>query len=825
MAELTPKPFSPLSGFMARIFKGAPAYYAKPDLQQYFDSLEYNLARSNKLTMGDVVGSVFLHPDSSWNLGKTSYNLRLVVTDPFTIDFGKFKVPFVGNSLDYVDTLVFEGNSLEQEENLETTVLESQITNVVLLGKSRIVTFLDDPLKGGITGPNIVAPLESSNVLEYYDFSLGVCKGLAVPETQGEKEVLCVVAQFTFYFDVFWKPMVIQNFRTSVSNLDISNSKRYPVVNKVLSSFGQFDWFNKVLDSLTSLALRIDGSNDALVDLYVNKGNNGRFKIITRQDYATTILAGIVRLANDTEVFDTTNNSVALTPYGMYLALGSTKRIYELGVWNMNVTDAISFPHNLGSSWLKAVPSSCSIINDAQDTIFTLFKDSGATFFIDDTNITVQRASTLPFKTTNFSATTLLNRGYAILDVVGVAQQTALTAPIVSVGNDLNLTILLGSTFVETTLEGVINSFSGNLIGSNWSVASGSTPNVQITADPLDSRNATFKFLAAGFWELRFSATASDGVNSSTGSAIIEVTVISESVALPIVNLKHFDNTTTSKDYPINGSGNIILLASVTNLPTNEITSWDFSFRSTIDAQGASVPAYTNWDSQGFSVINNGQVTFYAPRAFGLIQFRARVFTTAGTYTSYSTILQGNVIYTPKLNIFEGYGDPYLPNTGALGVPFLTRVNTSLQFRVRGTIQDPNFKTTWVSETYYLKYDPNNVQQLPNTVVNYTNVVGDLFLSPMTGVYNCSVLADRTALKQAIKSKLLSEGGNMFTNIVTTVADISLGDDVFVLTIECSVLRGTSIPNEVLATNNPPTLARRVRITGNISGETFIEVV
>jgi hypothetical protein len=442
MAELNPKPFLAESGFLSRIFKGAPAYYAKPDLQQYFDSLEHNLDKHNKLVLGDAVGRVILLPDSSWNIDKSIYSLHLGVTDPLVLEVGKFKVPFVGVSLDHVDSLVFDGTNLVQptEPATSPTILESQITNVLLLAKERTVTFSDDPDKGGIIGPGIPSPLESSDVIEYYDFSLGVFKGLDIPETLNGKLVVCVVAQFTFYFDGFWKPLLIQNFRTNHTNMDISGNKRFPVLNKVLSSFGQFDWINKVMDALNSLALRIDGSNDAITDLYVDKGATGRFKIITREDYASTTQAGIIRIATDVEVFDSTNNSTALSPYGMYLALGSTRKIYEIGIWDMLSTDLISFPHNLGADWVKAVPSACSIRNDAGDSIFTFFNDPNGQFFIDDTYITLHRIG-VPFNHADYSDVSVLNRGYVILDLVGVAQTNPLTPPDVDAGADIALAL------------------------------------------------------------------------------------------------------------------------------------------------------------------------------------------------------------------------------------------------------------------------------------------------------------------------------------------------------------------------------------------------
>lgn len=1085
MAELNPKPFLAESGFLSRVFKGAPAYYAKPDLQQYFDSLEHNLDKHNKLVLGDAVGRVVLLPDSSWNIDKAIYNLHLGVTDPFVLEVGKFKVSFVGGSLDHVDSLVFDGTNLVQPTEPATppTILESQITNVLLLAKERTITFADDPDKGGIIGPGITAPLESSDVIEYYDFSLGVFKGLAIPETINGKLVVCVVAQFTFYFDGYWKPLLIQNFRTNHTNMDISGNKRFPVLNKVLSSFGQFDWINKVMDALNSLALRIDGSNDAITDLYVDKGTTGRFKIITKEDYATVTQAGIIRIATDLEVFDTTNNSTALSPYGMYLALGSTRKIYEIGIWDMLSTDLVSFPHNLGADWVKAVPSACSIRNDAGDSIFTFFNDPNGQFFIDDTYITLHRVG-VPFNHADYSDVSVLNRGYVILDLVGVAQTNPLTPPDVDAGADIALDLAslsystpvlrslvkssgayptqlgavnavveldattqnysvnlqykkLGGTtwvtfgtdtnlgqavrnfsncyvtdtnvpmvglysirariivgalelysniitvdfnratgtswgdnstveldfntgntvndtdsisilhppyssiitfknartmsgectissdknvlatnyanaintdfptkllavtvgtkvyvtsragsgnvigdvletagivnvvfipvgtvttsagaasYVEATVTGVINSFVGSITNRGWSVVSGPAGSVQ-QLSATSPNQAIFRFSSVGTWVLRFSATASDGTVTSTGSDLCIVTVSSTVVATPVVTLKHSDNTTAPKTYPITGTGDILLIGSVTDLPTANIQAWEFEYRSMVNENNLIIIGWSAWSSLGFNVVpgNPNQTNFFVNRPYGPIQFRARVQDTSGTWTNYSNVLEGTVDYMANVSMFEASGTPYLPNTGTIGSAPLSTVATSLKFRVRGLVQDPGFLINYNCRTTFVEYDPNNVQALPsdilvynrgyasNTYVNNTQIVdefgtGLIEWTGIEGVFNCNNATGRTQLKNKIKAALQAIGTtlgledpngsyhgttNFFTNVQIVATDVDLGNGIWEIAVSCNIPRGTTQMNETLLTTNPPRLARRVAIIGTITDTWF----
>ena len=1065
MAELNPKPFLAESGFLSRVFKGAPAYYAKPDLQQYFDSLEHNLGKHNKLVLGDAVGRVVLLTDSSWNIDKSIYNLHLGVTAPLVLEVGKFKVPFVGGSLDHVDSLVFDGANLVQPTEPATppTILESQITNVLLLAKERTITFADDPDKGGIIGPGIPAPLESSDVIEYYDFSLGVFKGLNIPETINGKLVVCVVAQFTFYFDGFWKPLLIQNFRTNHTNMDISGNKRFPVLNKVLSSFGQFDWINKVMDALNSLALRIDGSNDAITDLYVDKGATGRFKIITREDYASTTQAGVIRIATDVEVFDPTNNSTALSPYGMYLALGSTRKIYEIGIWDMSSTDLISFPHNLGAAWVKAVPSACSIRNDAGDSIFTFFNDPNGQLFIDDTYITLHRIG-VPFNHADYSDVSVLNRGYVILDLVGVAQTNPLTPPDVDAGADVALDlaylsyntpilrsltkssgsyptqlgavnaviemgagtenysvnlqykrhgnstswftigtdnnlgqavrninnayvtdtaspmvglynirarIIIGSleifsnvisvdftvatgtvwgnnvtatidfntpdafelgdsirilygiavttftcgeefravrvnpgevtissdkavlasnyanainsdyktllalavgksvyvtiragsidsmgdafvlvnstvgnparipatadiipqstvvgtgsasSYVETTVTGVINSFVGSITNRGWSVVSGPAGSVQ-QLSATDPNQAIFRFSSVGTWVLRFSATASDGTGTNTGSALCIITVSSTVSAIPVVTLRHSDNTTAPKTYPITGTGNVLLIGSVTELPTANIQAWEFEYRSMVDENNIILADWSAWSNLGFNAVpgNPNQTNFFVNRPYDSIQFRARVQNTSGNWTPYSNVLEGTISFTATASLIENYGTLTNVGTGNLDTAGNYLVSDILKFRARGIIVNPRFNLWELSRTTFVEYDPNNVQTLPSDITHYnrTNLV------TIIGTFDCTTPAGVTSLGQAvcdfINSSLNSGNGpglgaSVYNAFTFNYYDYFTGNNLVdgaIITLGFTTSRGTLQANESLYTTNPPRLAKRVYV-------------
>jgi hypothetical protein len=85
---------------------------------------------------------------------------------------------------------------------------------------------------------------------------LGVVRDIIIPEVYANKEVVRVLAQFTFYFDGYWKPLLIQSYRQDKSDMGVVLPVgKFPFLNKVLSPFGQFDWYNKVADALNTLAL------------------------------------------------------------------------------------------------------------------------------------------------------------------------------------------------------------------------------------------------------------------------------------------------------------------------------------------------------------------------------------------------------------------------------------------------------------------------------------------------------------------------------------------------------------------------------------------
>lgn len=374
MSQLFQKPFLATAGFIKRLWKGFPAFYAQPDLQQYFDSIEHNLLSHSRLTLGDVSSTISIGAASSWNPGKSVYNLVLEQNAEMVIDFYKFKVSFPVNHFSYSNSFSFNGNDSGVSPR-------SSMVNVWLVATKRVVTFAEDSQKSGITGPTIQTPLESSDVEEYHNFSLTSTVGDTVPTTLLGQDVLVCVAQFSFYFDTYWKPIIINNGRTQETGFGNVNSGNFPIIGKVLSPYGYLDYFKKIFNALNSTALRRDGSNRATADLY-QTNSQGTYKFITEKDNATTSVKGVVRFSTVDEAKDETNNSTSLTPFALYKALGTKRKIIPLGSWDMSSDDSINIPHGLSSAeYSKAFPSGVYVFSDSgiKHNLFSL--GAGKVFF------------------------------------------------------------------------------------------------------------------------------------------------------------------------------------------------------------------------------------------------------------------------------------------------------------------------------------------------------------------------------------------------------------------------------------------------------------
>lgn len=474
MAELNTKPFLPGSGFLGRIFKGFPAYYAEPDLRQYFESIEYNLSLLNSISVGDCEGNVVLRTQSAWNVQRTQYTLRLTLSDPFKIKVGKTEINMDSSFLDYVDIREFDGNI---NLNNNTLMLE-QVTHVLVLADKETITYNDDPTIGGVVAPGMVQPLESSDAEYYTNFSVAVFKGAEIPTTVNNKSVVCILAQFTFQFDGYWKPLLIQNLRTNLENADSSGGDKFPIVNKYLGAFGRIELINQLFNTLNNLSLKKDGSNDATADIHLDKGTDGRFKFITEEDYATTTKAGIGRFATEEEI-DDLSPATMMSPFATRKMMGFERRSYAIGTWNMNTEHIFQIAHDLDpGDWLVAVTMGISIMNNEGEVIFDYISMEGTSVEINENNITLRHKADSFFAIDDEYGTNTdpdFNRGYVIIDIIKDYQLPDASAPIVDAGPGQTLMISnldYGTPLLKTVTK-ISNTYPNNLGTINATVEMG----------------------------------------------------------------------------------------------------------------------------------------------------------------------------------------------------------------------------------------------------------------------------------------------------------------------------------------------------------------
>lgn len=125
----------------------------------------------------------------------------------------------------------------------------------------------------------------------------------------------------------------------------------------------------------------------------------------------TDILIGelFLNLSKD-RMWTRTNSGIFelnLTP----ISAATKSQYVEIGDWDMDTIDSVSYAHNLSSNEWKTVQSIGVIIKDDPDTNYTDFKVDGNTIEINSSNIVLKRTTGGVFDSTNYSATTY-NRGW-----------------------------------------------------------------------------------------------------------------------------------------------------------------------------------------------------------------------------------------------------------------------------------------------------------------------------------------------------------------------------------------------------------------------------
>lgn len=201
--SLTPKPLVVSDKVVKRVFKGRPNIYADVDINQIIDvdveaftkvSSElgaYTEGFTPTVTPFTYTGATFrVIVNYSGTSGKYFANKVVFNIPTFTYDTTAITVPqpptvpnipanaTVWNAW-YADILAF---------------YEANMVKVFLIADKVTTDFSTDPAKGGVTGPSLVSPLPSSDVVEYKNERVSVVLGKnTLPTLTGSEEVITVL--------------------------------------------------------------------------------------------------------------------------------------------------------------------------------------------------------------------------------------------------------------------------------------------------------------------------------------------------------------------------------------------------------------------------------------------------------------------------------------------------------------------------------------------------------------------------------------------------------------------------------------------------------
>lgn len=794
MNTLFDKPFNPSSGFQKRLFKGFPAYYARPDLQQYYDSVEHNLSLLGAVSGGEVEGAFKVGENSSWNEANSVYTLHLSQVEELKISYGKSYIEFPEGSFETIRT--FQINRFATG-----APIYQNIDYFLLVANSRVVTFSEDQDKGGVTGPSLSESLESSDVSEYYDYSIAVYRSpddaTNFPSTIGDKEVISCVGMFTFYWDNSnWVPLIISNYlerdKVSLNNLVVEGSPEnvntFPINGRLITIQGQLNYFLDVLHSLSSLALRIDGSNMAIADLYVNKPIGitatdsfpGPHKIITEEDNSTVNKRGIIRIATVDEVLAGASNSRAVTPFGLRKA-GLLRKVIPLGSWDMDTDSSITIPHGLSADdFVGAFPSQVYIQEDNGNR-HNLLSDGSSSVELDSTNAVITRGSS--FDSASFS--TISNRGFLVIELLNLENLDVLVPPTLEDLQDITVQIQLGDSSYGQLFTPTLNTNGNELVSDIWTVTDDSFDTNTYTITP-QTLGVFLDFLQQGLFTVTRTVTVTDGSSFASAQDSFVVTVEDLNISIPTAVATHSDGTTSPRNINFPTAG--ISLSSDQSSTTNgtlQLFQWQH-----------------NIDGSGWIDFSSDEDPFLPIPSNGSYLVRLRVTDTAGQISEWSNTL--DITATNQINSTVGSFVPLSPFV--MDTDNVNQVTGSMTFEFGGVINSLDFQMRLKADFFYVEYDPNNVQTLPSDepIIDLVEVM-DL---GNANSYNSNLTADRTAFVNALKA--LIETNNSVQN-VGNGSILAVANGMYRVIYPVTLDRGTTFPNETLLINNPPQLAKKVR--------------
>lgn len=203
---------------------------------------------------------------------------------------------------------------------------------------------------------------------------------------------------------------------------------------------------------------------------------------------ATPTKAGIVKLATEVEATDSSNNTVALTPYSLSTLIPTKTSVYNIGKWDMSKIRTVTVSHDLGTKWTKVVGMDVMIFPDELTKKIRLGDpdgiDAGHSVAIDKDNITITLHTLLGEDFNSIG----INRGHVEVRYYEKLEEPTIADAIIRITQDsYNLQIPFASPNVIHSLGYSIDSMGGQIEGIEWSVKGGEVAQVTFSGNDTDN--------------------------------------------------------------------------------------------------------------------------------------------------------------------------------------------------------------------------------------------------------------------------------------------------------------------------------------------------
>lgn len=203
---------------------------------------------------------------------------------------------------------------------------------------------------------------------------------------------------------------------------------------------------------------------------------------------ASPTKAGIVKLATEVEATDSSNNTVALTPYSLSTLIPTKTSVYNIGKWDMSKTRTVTVSHDLGTKWTKVVGMDVMIFPDELTKKIRLGDpdgiDAGHSVAIDKDNITITLHTLLGEDFNSIG----INRGHVEVRYYEKLEEPTIADAIIRITQDsYKLQIPFASPNVIHSLGYSIDSMGGQIEGIEWSVKGGEVSQVTFSGNDTDN--------------------------------------------------------------------------------------------------------------------------------------------------------------------------------------------------------------------------------------------------------------------------------------------------------------------------------------------------